>query len=322
MEWPALIEKTPRRLPLAAALAAIGILAMLSGLAACSSADPSGSIAAPRTTAATPAGSATATVGATATDTPVPTASATFTPWATLQPTLATGNYTYNVYNASSVRWQNPDLTACVASSTQMMLNMATYWNDYTPFPGQPKPQKPQGWKPDTSYTRQEQVLAYARKNTTQVLTDGGADAHGWRNALNYYGWGHNSTLIFKDLTYGTFDDAARATVSAIAIYRKPVGILALAGQHAQIVTGYKVFGYDPRSGSTKFTIQGVYVTDPLKSDGYRNAYIPIDTWRSGGKHIRFVTYKMTNSPFVDPIDGQQGNAEWDGKWVIVAPVA
>jgi hypothetical protein len=29
----------------------------------------------------------------------------------------------------------------------------------------------------------------------------------------------------------------------------------------------------------------------------------------------------MTNSPKVDSIDGQQGNAEWDGKWVIVAPV-
>jgi len=113
-----------------------------------------------------------------------------------------------------------------------------------------------------------------------------------------------------------------RATVLAVAMYRKPVGILAAAGNHAQIVTGYRVTGYDPRTGSTNFTILGVYLSDPLKQDGYLNAYIPLSTLSSGVKKIKFTQYRMTNSPYVDSLDHQQGNAEWDGKWVIVAPVA
>ncbi len=306
-------------------LIAIGLAVLLTGLAACSAAGPTLSAL------GSPAGTVTSGVASPSptldppTSTPQPTASATFTPWPTLPATptpRAVGTWTLNVYSSKAVRYQDPDLTACVATSTQIMLNMSVLWSDYTPLEGAPKPVKPENWKVDTTYDKQKAVLAYARKNTTQVLTDGGADAHGWRNALNYYGWGHNNALVFKDLTYTTFDAAAKAAVSSLALYRKPVGILAWAGQHAQIVNGYKVTGEDPRSGSTKFTIVGVYVTDPLKSDGYRNAYIPLATWRSGGKHIRFTTYQMTNSPYVDPIDGHQGNAEWDGKWTIVAPVA
>jgi hypothetical protein len=301
-------------------LGAIWLGAILAGAAACSGsvATPSAPPMATPTPVATPSPSAA--------DPATPTA--TFTPWATVSPTPtptgtpATGTWTLNLYNAKAVLWQDPDMTACVAASTQMMLNMAFYWQDYTPASGQPAPARPETWKPTVTYASMEAILVYARKNTTQTLRDGGADAHGWRNALNYYGWGHNSSLVFRDLTYMSFDGAAKATVSAIALYRKPVGILAWAGQHAQIVSGYKVTGEDPRTGSSNFAIAGVYVTDPLKADGFRNTYIPLATWQSGGKKIRFVTYQMTNSPYVDPIDGQQGNAEWDGKWVIVAPVA
>jgi hypothetical protein len=213
-------------------------------------------------------------------------------------------------------------MTACTATSAQMMLNMAVYWRDYAPLaPGHAAPLAPKNWKPDASYARQAAILAFERHNTTQVLKDGGADAHGWRNALNYFGWGSLGSDIYRDMTFGSFEDAARSTVTAIALHRKPVGILAWAGQHAQVVTGYKVTGEDPRTGSAKFTIEGVYVTDPLRVDGMRNYYVSLATWKSGVKKIRFVTYQMTNSPYVDPLDGQQGNAEWDGKWVIVAPV-
>jgi hypothetical protein len=303
-----------------ASFGALGLAIALLGIAACagSAVTPSDAPTSVAPAVATPSPTATDPATPMATFTPWPTASPTPTP----TPTPATGTWTLNLYNAKAVRWQDPDMTACVATSTQIMLNMAVYWKDYTPVPGQPTPAQPVNWKPTVTYASQEAILAYARKNTTQVLTDGGADAHGWRNALNYFGWGHNSSLVYRDLTYTSFESAAKATVSAVARYRKPVGILAWAGQHAQIVNGYKVTGEDPRTGSSRFTIVGVYITDPLKADGYRNAYIPLATWQSGGKKIRFTTYQMTNSPYVDPIDGQQGNAEWDGKWVIVAPVA
>ncbi len=261
--------------------------------------------------------------------TPNPTLVPTMTPWPTPTPSpppptpAPTGTWTFDMYDARAVRWQDPDVTACTATAAQIMLNMAVYWRDYTSLAASvPSPAQPVKWTADISYARQEAVLAFERKNTTQVLTDGGADAHGWRNALNYYGWGSLRAGVFKDETFTTFDAAAKATVRAVALYRKPVGILAWAGQHAQVVSDYKVQGEDPRTGSTNFTILGVYITDPLRSDGYRNLYVPLASWRSGISHIRFVTYQMTNSPYVDPLDGHQGNAEWDGRWVIVAPIA
>ena len=88
------------------------------------------------------------------------------------------------------------------------------------------------------------------------------------------------------------------------------------------MVTGYRVKGQDPRTGSTDFVIEGVYLSDPLKSHNYYNAYIPLATWSGGVSKIRFTPYTMTNSPYVDSLDHKTGNAEWDGKWVIVAPVA
>ena len=276
-----------------------------------------GPASAPASPTASPSIAPSPTLAPTAT--PDPTAAPTANP----TPTPVSGIWTLNVYDAHGFRYQNPDLTACTAASAQIMLNMATTWTDYKALaPGQAAPAKPRGWKVDVSYTRMEALLAYQRKNGTMLLSWPGADAHGWRNALNYYGWGSIKANVYRDLTYKSFADAARATVMAVAMYRKPVGILASAGNHAQIVTGYRVKGYDPRTGSTGFEILGVYLTDPLRSDRYLNAYIPLATWSGGAKHIRFTPYLMTNSPYVDSLDHQQGNAEWDGKWVIVAPVA
>jgi hypothetical protein len=236
---------------------------------------------------------------------------------------IATGIWSLDLYNAKAVRMQNPDITACTAASAVMMLNMATYWTDYASVvPGQPDARRPTSWKVDTSYARMETLLAYQRKTGTMLLSWPGADTHGWRNALNYYGWGDIGANVYHDVASPTFERAAIATVRAIALFRKPVGILVSAGNHAQIVTGYKVTGEDPRAGGTAFTIIGVYVTDPLSSHGFRDHYVSLATWKSGGKTIRFDTYQMTNSPYVDKIDGKQGNAEWDGKWVVVVPVA
>jgi hypothetical protein len=287
------------------------------------------SVATPAPTAPAPTAPATAT--ATDLTTPTTTPWPAFTPWdtptpdptAAPTPTPAPAIWTLNVYDAHGFRYQNPDLTACTAASAQIMLNMATIWSDYQSLaPGKAAPTKPRGWKVDVSKTLMETLLAYQRKYGTMILTDPGADAHGWRDALNFYGWGSMTANVYKDLTYTSFADAARATVMAVALYRKPVGILAWAGDHAQVVTGYRVKGQDPRTGSTSFAILGVYLSDPLRSDGYLNSYIPLATWSGGAKHIRFTPYTMTNSPYVDSLDHKQGNAEWDGKWVIVAPVA
>jgi hypothetical protein len=155
----------------------------------------------------------------------------------------------------------------------------------------------------------------------TMLTTSAGTDPHGWRNALNYYGWGSLTAAVYRDSSYTSFDTAAKAVVSALARYHKPVGILSHAGHHSQYVVGYMVTGDDPSTGSTNFTIVGVDLTDPLQSAGYRDTWVYVTDWRSGPYGIQFAPYLETDSPYQDPVDGQIGTTEWYGKWVVIDPV-
>jgi hypothetical protein len=156
----------------------------------------------------------------------------------------------------------------------------------------------------------------------TMLMSSAGSDPHGWRNALNYYGYGSLEAGVYADQAFDSYTAAAKAAIIALAQTGKPVGILGWAGRHAQILNGFVVSGADPATGSTAFTIQTIYITDPLASDGYRNYGITSATWQSGNSQIAFVPYHETDSPYTDPIDGQVGKTEWYGKWVIIAPIS
>ena len=176
--------------------------------------------------------------------TPVPTAPPvpTPTPNPTPTPTPPPPTFTKNLYTASGVLYQDPDYTACVATSTEMMLNfIAATGTAMT-------------WQVSTSYSTEEQIATWDRANDTIVDTALGTDPHGWRNGLNYYGWGAYtdlSTAVYEDLAYPSYDAAVKAAVMAIARYDKPVGILGWAGSHAQILNGYDVSGEDPATSAT-----------------------------------------------------------------------
>jgi hypothetical protein len=216
-----------------------------------------------------------------------------------------------DLYDSRAERWQDPDYTACTAAASLSMLNTIAYGNAAsTGFV----------WQPTTSYATQESILAFERQHMTMLAKSAGSDSHGWRNALNYYGWGSLTAGVYSDRSYTTLDAAAKAAVTALAVYRKPVGILAAWGGHAEFITGYKVTGTDPRTGSTNFTILGVYLTDPYKANGHRDTWTTIAQWRSGGTWVKFSKYLQTDSPYKDPIDGHVGKSEWYGKWVIIAP--
>ena len=89
---------------------------------------------------------------------------------------------------------------------------------------------------------------------------------------------------------------------------RKPVGILAWGGPHAQFITGYDGLSGNPfaKDGTGRytnaFTIVAVHLTDPLKSYGFVDARI---TYRepcgSTNPRLRFVPYNETDSPYDDP---------------------
>jgi hypothetical protein len=214
-------------------------------------------------------------------------------------------------YVAGVERWQNPDFTACTAAAAQSMLNTISV-----------RGATPAGfvWQRSTSYASQESVLAYERAHMTMLASVPGTDPNGWRNALNYFGWSSMGAGVYRDTAFPSFEPAARAAIVAAARYRKPVGILARDGNHAQFLTGYKVIGDDPGTGSTRFTIVGVYLTDPLESAGYRDAWVSYATWKSGTWKLRFGPYSQPTSPYRDPISHLVGKSQWLGKWVIVDP--
>jgi len=218
---------------------------------------------------------------------------------------------TSDLYQPGVARYQDPDFTACTAASTESMLNTISVDGARDGFT----------WKRTTSYATQESILAYERDHMTMLVTSAGTDPHGWRNALNYFGWGSLAAGVYQDAAYESFDEAARATVIALATTRKPVGILARAGGHAEFVTGYQVIGADPSTGSSDFSIVGVYLTDSLGSNGHRDVWTTYTQWRSGGEWVRFSPYLQTDSPYRDPIDGRVGRKEWYGRWVIIRPV-
>jgi hypothetical protein len=222
-----------------------------------------------------------------------------------------TDTWTFDLYDPRAERWQNPDLTACTAAAALSMLNTISY-NDFATSIQ---------WLPTLSFTKQESIFAYERLHMTMLKKSAGSDPHGWRNALNFFGWGSIDAGVYQDFAYSSIDAAEKAVVSALALYRKPVGVVSQLGAHAEFVTGYKVVGDDPSTGSSNFRVVGVFLSDPWRSARYRDKYITYARWRWGFTWSRFGPYLQTDSPYRDPIDGQIGEREWYGRWVIVAPV-
>jgi hypothetical protein len=225
--------------------------------------------------------------------------------------------YKKDLYHAAGVRYQNPDYTACTAAATEVMLNFIAARG--TPDAGF-------AWAPTTSYDTQEAILSWERAHDT--LDDGppGSDPHGWRNALNNFGWGDFTTpgsRHYEDLSYGSYEAAIRAAVVAIARENQPVGILGWAGGHAQIMTGYEVYGLDP-AVSSDFAVQAVYLTDPLASDHILDARIAYSDFASGSTTYRFTPYNWRDSAADDPYTPGtiRSDQEWFGKWVIIAPMS
>jgi hypothetical protein len=149
---------------------------------------------------------------------------------------------------------------------------------------------------------------------------------------MNYYGWGPAAMTdpnqrVYDDRAYGTFDTALRQAVRAVALYRMPVGMVGWAGRHAQVITGYVVTGDDPAT-SWNFTVNGIYLSDPLRSDRMVNRYLTRDQMRFGNIRFRFQSYRQVDSPYDDPYTAGfarssvlRPSSEWYRKWVIIAPI-
>lgn len=229
--------------------------------------------------------------------------------------------WSMNLYDSSVVRYQNPDLNGCTAAATVSMLDLIAVapMGDTPPPRGSSLPTNSFRWAIDISWNSLEQVMWFERKHMTMFKTDKGSDPHGWRNGLNYFGWGSMTAGIYRDTVFPTFEKAVKAVVNDLARTNKPVGVLGWAGAHAQYITGYTVQGEDPRV-SDNYTILGVFLSDPLKEEDKRNTYVTYKTWKSGPPTIRFSKYMEFGSTLLDPIDKQIGDTEWRHKWVVIEP--
>jgi hypothetical protein len=234
----------------------------------------------------------------------------------------AKATYTYNLFDRRAVRYQNPDLTACTAAMTQSMLN-TIYYTSNQPLTAPTAVQAAQPtlrWTATLSAVAQRNILHFERTHMTMSLATLGSDVHGWRNALNFYGWGSVDAGVYKDYSYKYYDQAVKATVHLIAMSNEPVGILSEFGSHAVMATGYTVTGADPRTGSMDFKVLGVYLTDPLRERRVTNHYFTYQEWKTGPPLVQFFPFEQVDSVFKDPIDGQVGKREWWRKYVIVGP--
>ncbi len=228
-----------------------------------------------------------------------------------------------NLFQTISFRFQDPYYSACVSDASMTMLNMISLagsgGNGFA-------------WIRTRSGTAVQSMLTWTRAHDT--LSGGtGSDPHGWRNALNYYGWGASALRTgfrrYEVSTYKTYSGSVKAAVRAMIRTRKPVGMLGWAGRHAQLLTGYYGLVGNPfakRSDGTysdAFTVAGFYFSDPLKSDGFVNAKITFTRLRdSANLKLRFRKYTETDSRLDDPyVDGTTVAKDlWYGKFVLVIP--
>jgi hypothetical protein len=253
--------------------------------------------------------------------------------FASLGPVRATSIWTKNLYASGAFLYQDPYWQGCTAASTMIMLNTIAYRRTG----GNGFLWKQTRIKNDSNRSNVRDltsILAFERAHDTLSMLGAGSDAHGWRNALNYYGWGaaamtNQANMVYQDRAFSTFDAALHDAVRDIARFDKPVGIVGWAGRHAQVMTGYVVEGEDPAI-SDAFIVRYIYLSDSLRADGYVNIKLSTAQLRSGNLHYRFQAYRESDSPYDDAYTAgwkrsavlpTRGPSQWYRRWVIVAPV-
>jgi len=229
-----------------------------------------------------------------------------------------------NTFVATGFRFQDPNWAACTATSVRSMLNFIA--------------KRSAGgvgfrWTPTNSGTVRDRILAWERRHDT-MAGGYGSDPHGWRNALNYYGWGSGALVagarVYDDFSFSSYSSAMKAAVRAMVATGKPVGVLARRGAHAQVITGYyglvgNPFAKDETGRYTNtFTVGGFYLSDPLRAMATVNRSISYTAVaRTLNYKLRFQRYYETDSKYDDPYTPgfRVSKAEWYSRFVLILPV-
>ena len=269
------------------------------------------------TPAATPTPDPTATPAPDPTPAPTPPPPPNPTPPAVSPPSL-------DLYVTSGFRYQDPNYVACTSASAMNMLNFIVAAGSGGPdF----------RWTRALSGSTRDSMLRWERTHDTLPF-GAGSDPHGWRNALNYYGWGGTALTapgrVYDDVAFGTYAEAMNAAVRALIATRKPVGILGWQGHHSQVITGYYGLVGDPfatdASGAytDAFTIGGLYFSDALSSDRMHHVRVSY-YWlqHTLNYRLRFRQFMQRDSTRDDPytVGWQRSRDEWYRRFVVLLPL-
>jgi hypothetical protein len=229
-----------------------------------------------------------------------------------------------NTFVATGFRYQDPNWAACTATSVRSMLNFISK-----------RSVGGEGfrWAPTNSSAVRDRILAWERRHDTMAGGDG-SDPHGWRNALNYYGWGAGALVagarVYDDFSYSSYSSAMKAAVRALVSTGKPVGMLGWRGAHAQMITGYyglvgNPFAVDETGKYTNaFTVSGFYLSDPLRASKAVNRGISYTGLASTLTYKwRFQRYYEKDSKYDDPYTPgyRVSKTEWYSRFVLILPV-
>jgi len=227
------------------------------------------------------------------------------------------------LFATAGFRYQDPNYYACTATSVMDMLNFIKIGDQGgTGFK----------WEVRLGSAARDSILAWERTHDT-LAGGNGSDPHGWRNALNYYGYGsaylYTSARVYEDYSFSSYERAVKSAVRAMVRFHKPVGIAAWRGTHAHMLTGYDGLVGDPfavdAAGkyTNTFTIAALFLTDPLEASAVVNKRVTYTTLGSTtNNRIRYQPYYETDSPYDDAYTAGVVRArdEWYGRWVTIAP--
>jgi hypothetical protein len=130
----------------------------------------------------------------------------------------------------------------CVAAAAQNMLNVIRLGEE--------------GRAPDTSVATQRTLYDRIEELTTwEDSHNGGTGPGGWAAILTEMGY------PYEVRAYASRPAALRAAAAALRSTGRPVGVLAWAGVHSWVMTGFTATA-DP-AASGRFTVTGANVLDP-----------------------------------------------------------
>jgi hypothetical protein len=158
------------------------------------------------------------------------------------------------------------------------------------------------------SVPSQRRLDRLARSLSSDRLVGPGSEPEGWAGALNRLGFGTYIVVSVKSR-----DGAIKAAAKAMALTRRPVGLLMWRGAHAWVMSGFEATANPATTDDFRVTV--VRVVDPWYP---RTSSI----WGAGQRPDTRIAVSRLAADFLPWRRPAVRYTEKDGQYVVVLPVA